>query len=76
MKPHFNYNPATDNLIPCKEAGLAFHKGDILHVVNKEDPNWWQVSNTGAALTRAAQLIEEREGWKYWLLKTVRPCQK
>lgn len=44
LKPHFNYNPTTDNLIPCKEAGLAFSKGDILQVVNKEDPNWWQVS--------------------------------
>lgn len=43
LKPHFNYNPDTDNLIPCKEAGLAFSKGDILHIVNKEDPNWWQV---------------------------------
>lgn len=44
LKPHFNYNPNTDNLIPCKEAGLAFSKGDILQVVNKEDSNWWQVS--------------------------------
>ncbi|KAI2655481.1 MAGUK p55 subfamily member 2 [Labeo rohita] len=43
LKPHFNYNPDTDNLIPCKEAGLAFSKGDILHIVNKEDPNWWQI---------------------------------
>lgn len=43
LKPHFRYNPDTDNLIPCKEAGLAFSKGDILHIVNKEDPNWWQV---------------------------------
>jgi hypothetical protein len=23
--------------------GLAFSRGDVLHVVNKEDPNWWQV---------------------------------
>uniref|UniRef100_A0A4W5LU47 Protein associated with LIN7 2, MAGUK p55 family member a n=1 Tax=Hucho hucho TaxID=62062 RepID=A0A4W5LU47_9TELE len=43
LKPHFNYSPATDNLIPCKEAGLAFSKGDVLHIVNREDPNWWQV---------------------------------
>lgn len=43
LKPHFNYNPNSDNLIPCKEAGLAFSKGEILHVVNKEDTNWWQV---------------------------------
>jgi len=46
-------------LTPCKEAGLAFSKGDILHVVNKEDPNWWQVRRcipdvAGAAPTRAA----------------------
>lgn len=44
LKSHFSYNPNTDNLIPCKEAGLAFSKGDILQVVNKEDSNWWQVS--------------------------------
>ncbi|KAG7242104.1 hypothetical protein INR49_024150 [Caranx melampygus] len=35
LKPHFNYNPTTDNLIPCKEAGLAFSKGEILHVARK-----------------------------------------
>lgn len=46
LKPHFNYRPEMDNLIPCREAGLAFSKGDILHIVNKEDPNWWQVSST------------------------------
>lgn len=70
LKPHFNYNPATDNLIPCKEAGLAFFKGDILHVVNKEDPNWWQVrrqvlhsigSNRAALLTSrgVGKLLQE-----------------
>src|SRR4029434_1621325 len=44
LKPHFSYSPETDNLIPCKEAGLAFSRGDILHVVNREDSHWWQVS--------------------------------
>lgn len=48
LKPHFNYNPATDNLIPCREAGLVFSRGDVLHIVNKEDPNWWQVSRLTA----------------------------
>lgn len=44
MRPYFDYNPASDNLIPCREAGMAFTKGDILQIVNREDPNWWQVS--------------------------------
>lgn len=43
MRPYFDYNPANDNLIPCREAGMAFTKGDVLQIVNREDPNWWQV---------------------------------
>uniref|UniRef100_A0AAQ5Z3F1 Membrane protein, palmitoylated 6a (MAGUK p55 subfamily member 6) n=1 Tax=Amphiprion ocellaris TaxID=80972 RepID=A0AAQ5Z3F1_AMPOC len=62
LKPHFNYNPATDNLIPCKEAGLAFSKGDVLHVVNKEDPNWWQARKVvgGATGLIPSQFLEEK----------------
>ncbi|KAM9353177.1 MAGUK p55 subfamily member 6a [Symphorus nematophorus] len=62
LKPHFNYNPATDNLIPCKEAGLTFSKGDILHVVNKEDPNWWQARKVvgGATGLIPSQFLEEK----------------
>uniref|UniRef100_A0A3B4TPL0 Protein associated with LIN7 2, MAGUK p55 family member a n=1 Tax=Seriola dumerili TaxID=41447 RepID=A0A3B4TPL0_SERDU len=62
LKPHFNYNPTTDNLIPCKEAGLAFIKGDILHVVNKEDPNWWQARKVvgGATGLIPSQFLEEK----------------
>lgn len=43
VRPYFDYDPANDNLIPCREAGMAFKKGDILQIVNREDPNWWQV---------------------------------
>lgn len=43
VKCHFDYDPANDNLIPCKEAGLRFHSGEILQIFNQEDPNWWQV---------------------------------
>lgn len=62
LKPHFNYNPATDNLIPCKDAGLAFSKGEILHVVNKEDPNWWQACKVigGATGLIPSQFLEEK----------------
>lgn len=43
VKAHFDYDPVTDNLIPCKEAGLKFVAGDLLQIVNQDDPNWWQV---------------------------------
>lgn len=43
VRPYFDYDPANDNLIPCREAGMAFKRGDILQIVNREDPNWWQV---------------------------------
>ncbi|XP_028983878.1 MAGUK p55 subfamily member 6a isoform X2 [Betta splendens] len=62
LKPHFNYKPAADNLIPCKEAGLAFSKGEILHVVNKEDANWWQACKVvgGATGLIPSQFLEEK----------------
>lgn len=48
MKCHFDYDPASDSLIPCKEAGLRFAAGDLLQIVNQDDPNWWQVRWGGA----------------------------
>uniref|UniRef100_A0A8C4X097 Membrane palmitoylated protein 2 n=1 Tax=Eptatretus burgeri TaxID=7764 RepID=A0A8C4X097_EPTBU len=42
VKCHFNYDPNTDHLIPCKEAGLSFKQGDTLQIVSQEDPSWWQ----------------------------------
>lgn len=43
VKCHFDYDPAHDSLIPCKEAGLRFCAGDLLQIVNQDDANWWQV---------------------------------
>ena len=52
VRAHFDYHPYEDDLIPCRELGLAFRRGDILHVVKQEDPNWWQVS-VAREVTRA-----------------------
>lgn len=42
FKAHFDYDPSKDQYLPCRQAGLAFNKGMILHVLNQDDPNWWQ----------------------------------
>ncbi|KAL2080438.1 hypothetical protein ACEWY4_024231 [Coilia grayii] len=62
VQPHFDYNPANDNLIPCKEAGLAFKRGDILQIVNREDTNWWQACHVvgGATGLIPSQFLEEK----------------
>ena len=61
VRAHFDYHPYEDDLIPCRELGLAFRRGDILHVVKQEDPNWWQVSfaREARARDRACLLILE-----------------
>ncbi|XP_074981883.1 protein PALS2 isoform X2 [Caretta caretta] len=63
VKCHFDYNPYNDNLIPCKEAGLKFSKGEILQIVNREDSNWWQASHVkegGSAGLIPSQFLEEK----------------
>ncbi|EFN87862.1 MAGUK p55 subfamily member 6 isoform X2 [Harpegnathos saltator] len=42
MRALFDYDPSDDTLLPCREIGLSFQKGDILQIVDQADPNWWQ----------------------------------
>ncbi|GJQ82836.1 vari [Trypoxylus dichotomus] len=42
MRALFEYIPEEDTLLPCKEIGLRFDRGDILQIVDQKDPNWWQ----------------------------------
>ena len=60
----FDYNPVEDRYIPCKEAGLAFCRGDILHIVHQDDANWWQARKEGDTNMRAglipAKQLQER----------------
>ncbi|XP_050683444.1 MAGUK p55 subfamily member 7 isoform X2 [Leptidea sinapis] len=55
----FNYDSADDPYIPCKEAGLNFKKGDILHIVSQDDAYWWQARREGDKIMRAG-LIPSR----------------
>ncbi|KAJ8969506.1 hypothetical protein NQ314_001733 [Rhamnusium bicolor] len=59
VRAHFNYDATTDPYIPCKEAGLDFHKGDVLHIVSQDDAYWWQARREGDRNMRAG-LIPSR----------------
>lgn len=61
----FDYDPRGDDLIPCQQAGLSFSCGDIIQVVSKADPYWWQAmkiddSNRFAGLAPSPELQEWR----------------
>uniref|UniRef100_A0A8C6SDM7 Membrane protein, palmitoylated 2a (MAGUK p55 subfamily member 2) n=1 Tax=Neogobius melanostomus TaxID=47308 RepID=A0A8C6SDM7_9GOBI len=62
FKCHYDYDPAHDNLIPCKEAGLRFETGDILQIVNQDDVNWWQARHVEGGNTGLipSQMLEEK----------------
>ncbi|PWA15967.1 hypothetical protein CCH79_00020941, partial [Gambusia affinis] len=47
VKAHFDYDPSDDPYVPCRELGLSFQKGDILHIISQADPNWWQAYRDG-----------------------------
>lgn len=56
-KAYFEYDPHQDVFIPCRELGIAFRKGDILHVLDSTDQSWWQAYREGDTLQNLAGLI-------------------
>jgi calcium/calmodulin-dependent serine protein kinase len=48
VRAQFEYDPTQDDLIPCPQAGVRFHTGDILQVISKDDHNWWQSRHVAA----------------------------
>ncbi|KAK3083361.1 hypothetical protein FSP39_020764, partial [Pinctada imbricata] len=70
LRSHISYDPAKDRLLPCKDAGLPFRDGDILHVLNNEDPSWWQArmvmpdgTDGDTGLIPSQQLEEKRRAY-------------
>ncbi|XP_071185315.1 MAGUK p55 subfamily member 7-like isoform X2 [Salvelinus alpinus] len=65
VKTLFDYEPAEDKAIPCKEAGLTFKRGDILQIMSQDDATWWQAKqdshvNPRAGLIPSKQFQERR----------------
>ncbi|KAF2898279.1 hypothetical protein ILUMI_07895 [Ignelater luminosus] len=67
MRALFPYDPQEDTLLPCKEIGLKFERGDILQIVDQKDPNWWQAKKVGsngpAGLIPSPELEERRKAF-------------
>ncbi|XP_038047194.1 MAGUK p55 subfamily member 6-like isoform X2 [Patiria miniata] len=68
VRAFFDYNPKQDSLLPCPDLGLAFQKGDILSIVDREDQNWWQayvLNRDGhpTGLIPSAELEERRRAF-------------
>lgn len=59
MRAHFEYDPDNDPYIPCKEAGLGFKRGEVLHIVSQDDSYWWQARKECDRTARAG-LIPSR----------------
>ncbi|KAG8231202.1 hypothetical protein J437_LFUL010899 [Ladona fulva] len=51
MRALYDYDPSQDTLLPCKEIGLPFFHGDILQILDKSDPNWWQARKVHSHVT-------------------------
>lgn len=68
LRALFEYDANKDSLLPCKEVGVSFNSGDILEVVNQEDPNWWQArrvdsENLQTGLIPSQELEERRRAF-------------
>ncbi|XP_076323914.1 disks large homolog 1-like isoform X5 [Tachypleus tridentatus] len=62
----FEYDPSKDSGLPSR--GLPFHFGDILHVINASDDEWWQArkilptgEEEGMGIIPSKKRVERRE---------------
>lgn len=80
IRAHFDYDPEDDVYIPCRELGISFQKGDILHVISQDDPNWWQAYREGeddhslAGLIPSQAFQHQREAVKQTALMRNNEC--
>jgi len=60
----FDYDPEEDQYIPCQELGVSFKTGDILHIINQQDPNYWQAYREGEEDQALAGLVPSKMFWE------------
>ncbi|XP_035227442.1 MAGUK p55 subfamily member 5-like [Stegodyphus dumicola] len=82
VKAHFDYDPDDDLYIPCRELGISFQKGDILHIISQDDPNWWQAYREGeedqalAGLVPSKNFQQQRESMKQTIIGETNSKEK
>ncbi|XP_056150510.1 MAGUK p55 subfamily member 5b [Lampris incognitus] len=83
VRAYFDYDPSDDPFVPCRELGLSFQKGDILHVISQDDPNWWQAYRDGdeenqplAGLIPGKSFQQQRETLKKTMTDRSREHQR
>uniref|UniRef100_A0A672YQN0 Membrane protein, palmitoylated 7b (MAGUK p55 subfamily member 7) n=1 Tax=Sphaeramia orbicularis TaxID=375764 RepID=A0A672YQN0_9TELE len=61
----FDYDPNEDPAVPCRDAALAFRRGDVLQILSMDDDTWWQACHLSDQNTRAglipSQQLHERQ---------------
>ncbi|XP_059897998.1 MAGUK p55 subfamily member 5b isoform X1 [Gadus macrocephalus] len=79
IRAYFDYDPSEDPFVPCRELGLSFQKGDILHIISQDDPNWWQAYRDGdednqplAGLVPGKSFQQQRETLKKTVVDKAR----
>jgi MAGUK p55 subfamily protein 5 len=71
VKAHIDYDPEDDPYLPCRELGISFKKGEVMHVINQKDPHWWQARREGEddsqlpGLIPSASFQQQREAVKH-----------
>ncbi|XP_045447635.1 disks large 1 tumor suppressor protein [Melitaea cinxia] len=58
----FDYDPIRDDGLPSR--GLPFRYGDILHVTNASDDEWWQARRLDSTDPEAVGIIPSKRRWE------------
>ncbi|KPJ11185.1 Disks large 1 tumor suppressor protein [Papilio machaon] len=61
-KALFDYDPVRDDGLPSR--GLPFRYGDILHVTNASDDEWWQARRLDTTEADAIGIIPSKRRWE------------
>ncbi|KAJ8410151.1 hypothetical protein AAFF_G00201320 [Aldrovandia affinis] len=80
VRAHYDYNPLDDPYVPCRDLGLCFQKGDILHIISQDDPSWWQAYRDGdednqplAGLIPGKSFLQQRDAIQQSLRQDKEP---
>uniref|UniRef100_A0A8C7YVY7 MAGUK p55 subfamily member 7 n=1 Tax=Oryzias sinensis TaxID=183150 RepID=A0A8C7YVY7_9TELE len=72
----FDYSPLEDPTVPCKDAAMAFKRGDVLQIVNMDDDTWWQARSAGNDDSRAGLIPSKQLQERRFMLQRPKPLFK